>query len=95
VANKVSTETPRTRTRSRRDQRRLSSVPAGSRTLLAWLRLVKGWFAQTIPGVRDQVGPIALLHLDGEWYESTKTCLDLLHDSVVPAGWVVVDDYGH
>jgi O-methyltransferase len=56
---------------------------------------VKGWFAQTIPGVRDQVGPIALLHLDGEWYESTKTCLDLLHDSVVPAGWVVVDDYGH
>ncbi len=56
---------------------------------------VKGWFQDTLPVSRDQIGPIALLRLDGDWYESTKVCLDNLYDLVVPGGFVIIDDYGH
>lgn len=53
-----------------------------------------GWFQDTVPAAREAIGPIALLRLDGDWYESTKVCIDNLYDSVVPGGYVVIDDYG-
>lgn len=56
------------------------------------LHLHKGWFQDTLP-VTD-TGPIALLRLDGDWYASTKVCLENLYDHVVPGGFVVIDDYG-
>jgi O-methyltransferase len=73
----------------------LADVEAGARTLGVrhLVRPVKGWFADTLPLHRDQIGPIALLRLDGDWYESTKTCLDTLASAVVPGGLIVVDDY--
>ncbi|WP_103257651.1 TylF/MycF/NovP-related O-methyltransferase [Tabrizicola aquatica] len=52
----------------------------------------KGWFQDTIPVV--ETGPIAILRLDGDWYASTKICLDHLYERVVPGGFVIVDDYG-
>lgn len=61
----------------------------------ARVHLVQGWFEETLPVARDEIGPIALLHLDGDWYESIKTCLELLYDRVVLGGFVVVDDYFH
>jgi O-methyltransferase len=51
-----------------------------------------GWFQDTVPSA--VVGPIAVLRLDGDWYASTRVCLDHLYESVVPGGFVVVDDYG-
>ena len=56
-------------------------------------RLVKGLFQDTVP--RCDVGPIAVLHLDGDWYESVKVCLDHLFDRVSPGGIIQIDDYGH
>lgn len=56
--------------------------------------LVKGWFQHTLPVHKERIGPIALLRIDGDWYESTKCCLDNLYDSVSPGGYVIVDDYG-
>ncbi len=56
-------------------------------------RLVKGLFQQTLPTC--EVGPIALLHLDCDWYESMKTCLEQLFDRVSPGGIIQIDDYGH
>ena len=53
-----------------------------------------GWFQDTVPEARDRIGPIALLRLDGDWYASTKVCLDHLYDLVVPGGFVILDDYG-
>jgi len=40
------------------------------------------------------VGAIALLRLDGDWYESTKICLESLSPQVSSGGIVVIDDYG-
>jgi hypothetical protein len=51
----------------------------------------KGWFQHTLP--RSQVGPISILRLDGDYYESTKVCLEHLYERVVPGGFVIVDDY--
>jgi hypothetical protein len=51
----------------------------------------EGWFQDTIPKV--VMGPIALLRLDGDLYESTKVCLEGLYPKVSKGGWVIVDDY--
>ena len=53
--------------------------------------LVKGWFKDTLPSSR--VGPIAVLRMDADWYESTKEILDNLAGSVVRGGMIIVDDY--
>jgi O-methyltransferase len=55
----------------------------------------KGWFQDTVPGSGPSIGPIALLRLDGDWYDSTKVCLEGLYDNVVQGGYVVLDDYGY
>jgi O-methyltransferase len=57
------------------------------------VKIVKGWFQDTVPEAAPTIGPIALLRLDGDWYESTKVCLDHLYDLVVPGGVVIFDDY--
>jgi hypothetical protein len=57
------------------------------------VQFVKGLFQETLPAVT--VSPIALLHIDGDWYESVKTCLDNLYDKVSPGGIIQFDDYGY
>jgi O-methyltransferase len=53
-----------------------------------------GWFQDTVAPAAREVGPIALLRLDGDWYESTKICLEALIPIVSSGGIVVIDDYG-
>lgn len=55
--------------------------------------MIKGWFKDTLPENRDNIGDIAVLRLDSDWYESTKCCLENLYDNVVVGGFVIVDDY--
>ena len=57
------------------------------------VHLVKGWFQDTLPEYREQVGNIAVLRIDGDWYESTKCCLENLYEQVVDDGYVIIDDY--
>lgn len=59
------------------------------------IHLVKGWFIDTLPIHKKDMGTIALLHLDCDWYESIKLCLEQLYDSVVSGGFIVIDDYGY
>lgn len=53
-----------------------------------------GWFQDTVPVAAREIGPLAILRIDGDWYDSTKVCLDYLYDLVSPGGYVIVDDYG-
>ena len=55
-------------------------------------QIVKGWFRETLPRV-NMPQPIALLRMDGDWYESTKCILDNLAPSVARGGLIIVDDY--
>ncbi|HIK10508.1 MAG TPA: class I SAM-dependent methyltransferase [Oscillatoriaceae cyanobacterium M33_DOE_052] len=59
------------------------------------VKTVKGYFQDTLPKMRDTVGTIALLHSDGDWYESTKTIFHNLYPRIVNDGFIQVDDYGH
>ena len=54
--------------------------------------LVKGWFSETLPTF-PQAKPIALLRLDGDWYESTWVCLEFLYRNVTENGIIIIDDY--
>jgi O-methyltransferase len=54
---------------------------------------VPGLFEDTLPSA--QVGSIALLHVDGDWYRSVRTTLECLYDRVAPGGFIVLDDYGY
>ncbi|HSI87207.1 MAG: TylF/MycF/NovP-related O-methyltransferase [Candidatus Methylacidiphilales bacterium] len=55
---------------------------------------VPGFFADTLPVTKEKMGPIALLHLDGDWYDSTRDILVNLYDQVIPGGAMQIDDYG-
>jgi O-methyltransferase len=54
---------------------------------------VKGWFQDTLPLKGKDVGNIAVLRIDGDWYESTKCCLEYMYKQVVHGGAVIIDDY--
>jgi len=56
---------------------------------------VEGLFANTLPEWRRQIGPIGLLHMDGDWYDSTTHILTNLYDQVLPSGIIQIDDYGY
>jgi O-methyltransferase len=52
-----------------------------------------GWFQDTVPADAKLLGPIALLRLDGDWYDSTKICLEHLYPLLSPHGIIILDDY--
>lgn len=57
------------------------------------VRLIKGRFEETLRS--SNTGHIAVLHIDGDWYQSVRTCLDSLYDRVSSGGIIQIDDYGH
>jgi len=60
-------------------------VPAADHNI----ELIQGLFEDTI--VLDE--PVAIAHLDGDWYESTMTCLTRIAPLLSPGGRIVLDDY--
>jgi Macrocin-O-methyltransferase (TylF) len=57
------------------------------------VQFIKGLFQETLPAAA--LSQIALLHIDGDWYESVRACLDNLYDKVAPGGIIQFDDYGY
>lgn len=49
----------------------------------------KGLFQDTL----DPEGPVAFAHLDCDWYESVKTCLERIHPVLSSGGLMISDDY--
>jgi hypothetical protein len=56
------------------------------------VKFLKGWFKDTLPTA--PIGSIAVLRLDGDYYESTRDALTNLYDKVSIGGYVIIDDYG-
>lgn len=56
---------------------------------------VKGWFQETLPIWENKISDIAILRLDGDWYESTKICMEKLYPKLVKGGICIIDDYGY
>lgn len=56
------------------------------------VKISPGWFQDTLPTAAT--GPIALLHCDGDWFESVSAVLNILYPRMSPGGIVVIDDYG-
>lgn len=61
--------------------------------ILGQCRFIKGLFKDTLAG--SGIGAIAVLHIDCDWYESVRVCLEQLYDRVSPGGIIQIDDYGH
>jgi O-methyltransferase len=59
------------------------------------IRPVKGLFQETLPITKQEIGAIALLHLDGDWYDSTRAILENLYDQTNKGAYMQIDDYGH
>jgi O-methyltransferase len=55
-------------------------------------KLIKGWFEDSLLNFVPP-SPIAILRLDGDWYESTMAVLEALFKHLARDGIVIVDDY--
>ena len=67
------------------DNFRRHDVPAETNNV----HLVKGLFEETL---RVDV-PVALAHIDGDWFESVMTCLQRIEPHLAEDGILVIDDY--
>lgn len=56
------------------------------------VRFLRGWFADTLP--KAPISQLALMRLDGDWYDSTRQALAALYPKLAPGGFVIIDDYG-
>jgi O-methyltransferase len=62
------------------------NIPASRYTV------VRGWFNETFPKITPL--PVALLHVDCDFYEPVKLSLETFYPQVQPGGFVVLNDYG-
>ena len=55
------------------------------------VRFLKGWFKDTLGAA--PITKIAVMRLDGDYYESTMDALTALYDRLSIGGFVIIDDY--
>src|ERR1700722_4347059 len=56
------------------------------------VKFLKGWFKDTLPGA--PIKSLAIMRLDGDYYESTMDALTNLYDKLSIGGYAIIDDYG-
>jgi O-methyltransferase len=56
------------------------------------VKLVEGFFDETLPGLRDHRWSV--VRLDGDTYEATWVGLESLYPGLSAGGYLIVDDYG-
>jgi O-methyltransferase len=56
--------------------------------------IFKGFYEHVFPTLDvSSIGPIAVLRLDADWYDSTMICLNTFWGSLQPGGVLLIDDY--
>lgn len=58
------------------------------------IEIHKGWFEETMEKEAASVGPLALLRIDVDLYNSTIPVLKYLYPKVVSGGYIIDDDWG-
>lgn len=58
------------------------------------VEIIKGWFNETLKNANIKE-PIAVLRLDGDWYDSTIECMNNLYPKILEGGLVLLDDYAY
>ena len=53
------------------------------------VHLVEGLVQDTL----SPDGPVSLAHIDVDWYEPVKCCLERILPNLSPGGYIVIDDY--
>ena len=56
------------------------------------VQFLEGWFKDTLPTA--PIERLAIMRLDGDFYESTADALAGLYDKLSVGGYVIIDDYG-
>ncbi len=56
------------------------------------VRFLEGWFKDTLPTA--PIERLAVMRLDGDFYESTMDSLSNLYDKLSIGGYAIIDDYG-
>jgi len=59
------------------------------------IKFIKGDVARTLAVSGNLPEKISVLRLDTDWYESTKTELEVLYPRLNSGGILIIDDYGH
>ena len=57
------------------------------------VKYVEGLFKDTMPKLKDEIGPISILRVDADMYEGTTQVLENLYDKISVGGFIIVDDY--
>jgi O-methyltransferase len=60
----------------------------------ARLHVRAGWFEETLAAAAGDIGTVAVLHCDSDWYDSVLLTLEVMYPLVSAGGFVVIDDYG-
>ena len=71
--------------------RRVRSVLSALRIDPKRVTIHKGWFHETFP--HANIPAIALAHIDCDFYEPTKLCLERWYPLLSPGGYMQFDDY--
>ena len=58
-----------------------------------YTKLIQGKVEETLLDEKKLPSKIALLHLDTDWYSSTKIELEILYPLIADEGFLIVDDY--
>lgn len=56
------------------------------------VEFLQGWFKDTLP--RAPIEALAVMRLDGDYYESTMDALSNLYHKLSVGGYAIIDDYG-
>jgi O-methyltransferase len=72
-------------TQTRRILHRLGVMPGR-------YQIVRGWFEDTLPQAEPR--PVALLHVDCDFYDPVKLALETFYPHIEPGGFVILNDYG-
>ena len=59
------------------------------------IKFVKGDVSKTLRNKKNLPGKISILRLDTDFYQSTKSELEVLYPILNTGGVLIIDDYGH